>query len=282
MFCTTRRKRNFMKILITGHKGYIGSRLYGKLINLGHDVVGIDLKDNKSIIDCLPDENYDYVFHLAAFPSVQFSVENPSYTMKNNVLSSSVLLEWCLKNNVKRLIFSSSAAAINIKSPYGLQKKITEMECELFSKLYDLDTVCLRYYNVYSQDQEFGGPYSTVINHWMNSIKKNRPLFLDGDGEQTRDFVHVNDVVDANIFCMQTKQNFNGDVIDVGTGIETSLRKIKFYIDQTNDVSWIERPQRLGDIKNSKSNPAKLINLGWEPKISIQEGLKRCFKKELK
>lgn len=271
-----------MKILITGHKGYIGSRLYGKLINLGHDVVGIDLKDNKSIIDCLPDENYDYVFHLAAFPSVQFSVENPSYTMKNNVLSSSVLLEWCVKNNVKRLIFSSSAAAANIESPYGLQKRITEMECELFSKLYDLDTVCLRYYNVYSEDQEFNGPYSTVINHWMNSIQNNQPLFLDGDGEQTRDFIHLDDVIGANIFCMNSKDNFGGDAIDVGTGIETSLRKIKFYIDQANDVSWIERPQRSGDIKNSKSNPEKLIALGWKPNTSIQEGLKRCFKKELK
>ena len=271
-----------MKILITGYKGFIGSRLYRKLINLGHNVIGIDLKDNNTIIECLPNENYDFVFHLAAFPSVQFSVENPSYTMKNNVLSSSVLLEWCVKNKVKRLIFSSSAAAKKIESPYGLQKRITEMECKLFSKLYVLDTVCLRYYNVYSEDQKFNGPYSTVINHWLNSIEKNQPLFLDGDGEQTRDFIHVNDIVDANIFCMQTKQNFNGDIIDVGTGIETSLRKIKFYIDQTNDVSWIERPQRLGDIKNSKSDPTKLINLGWEPKISIEEGLKRCFKKGVK
>jgi len=266
-----------MKILITGYRGYIGSRLYEKLVNLGHTVVGIDLKDNKNIIDCLPDKNFDFVFHFAAFPSVQFSVENPSYTMKNNVLSSSVLLEWCVKNNVKRLVFSSSAAAANIESPYGLQKRITEMECELYSKLYNLDTVCLRYYNVYSEDQRFNGPYSTVISQWMHSIENNRPLFLDGDGEQTRDFIHVSDVVGANIFCMQVKKNFNGSVIDVGVGAETSLRKIKFYIDQTNDVSWIERPQRSGDIKNSKSDPTKLINMGWKPKISIEEGLRRCF-----
>ena len=271
-----------MKILVTGHKGYIGSKLYKKLVYLGYDVVGIDLKDNENIIDCLPNENYDFVFHLAAFPSVEFSVEKPSYTMKNNVLSSSVLLEWCLKNKVKRLIFSSSAAAANIVSPYGLQKRITEMECKLFSDLYKLDTVCLRYYNVYSEDQQFDGPYSTVINHWMNCIKKNHPLFLDGDGEQTRDFIHAEDVVDANIFCMKTPENFNGSILDVGVGVETSLRKIKFYIDQTNEVSWIERPQRSGDIKYSKSDPTKLIKLGWKPKISISEGLKRCFKKGVK
>ena len=269
-----------MKILITGHRGYIGSRLLKKLNDLGHTVLGIDLKDNESIIDCLPDENYDYVFHLAAFPSVQFSIENPSYTMKNNVLSSSVLLEWCVRKNVKRLIFSSSAAAVNIKSPYGLQKRITEMECELFSKLYGLDTVCLRYYNVYSEDQQFNGSYSTVINHWMNCIKNNQPLFLDGDGEQTRDFIHVNDVLEANIFCLHIKEKFKGSIIDVGSGVETSLTKIKFYIDQTNDVSWVKRPQRTGDIKNSKSDPTKLISLGWAPKVPIEEGLKRCFKKE--
>lgn len=271
-----------MKILLTGHKGYIGSRLYKKLVDLGYNVVGIDLKDNKSTIDCLPNENYDYVFHLAAFPSVQFSVENPSYTMKNNVLSSSVLLEWCLKKKVKRLIFSSSAAADKIESPYGLQKRITEMECELFAKLYGLDTVSLRYYNVYSEDQEFNGPYSTVINHWMNCIKNKQPLFLDGDGEQTRDFVHVDDVVAANIFCMTAQKNFDGSILDVGVGKETSLKYIKFYIDQENDVSWIKRPQRVGDVRDSKSDPSKLKRLGWKPKISIQEGLKRCFTKELK
>ncbi len=154
-----------MKILVTGHRGYIGTRLYRKLCSLGHDVVGIDLKDNRNIIDCLPNEHYDYVFHLAAFPSVQFSVENPSYTMKNNVLSTSVLLEWSVKNSVKRFIFSSSAAAATIESPYGLQKRIAELECALVSKLYHLDTVCLRYYNVYSEDQQFAGPHSTLLIH---------------------------------------------------------------------------------------------------------------------
>ena len=135
------------------------------------------------------------------------------------------------------------------------------MECELFTKLYGLDTVSLRYYNVYSEDQEFNGPYSTVINHWMNSIKNKQPLFLDGDGEQTRDFVHVDDVVAANIFCMTAQKNFDGSILDVGVGKETSLKYIKFYIDQENDVSWVKRPQRVGDVRDSKSDPSKLKRL---------------------
>lgn len=268
-----------MRILVTGHKGFIGSRLFKNLKDLKHDVTGLDLKNGEDIHHCLPEENFDLVFHLAALPSVQFSVKNPSYTMKQNVLASSVLLEWCVKKKVKKFIFSSSAAAIEAESPYGLQKKITEMECQLFSKLYDLDTVCLRYYNVYSENQKFGGPYSTVINHWMNSVKNRNVLFIDGDGEQTRDFIHLDDVVAANIFCMNAQTLFSGQVLDVGTGKEFSLKQIKFYVDQHNDVSWLHRPQRVGDIKKSKSNPSALIKMGWRPKISIEEGMKRCFKK---
>lgn len=272
-----------MKILVTGHKGFIGSKLTEKLIELNHEVIGIDLKEGKDLSYCLPNQHVDFVFHLAALPSVQFSIEKPSYTMKQNVLASSILLEWCAANKVKRVIFSSSAAAVDIKSPYGLQKKITEMECALFSQLYNLDTVCLRYYNVYSENQRFGGPYSTVINHWMHAIRNKQPLCLDGDGDQTRDFIHIDDVVDANLFCMNSDSVFMGKTLDVGTGIETSLKTIKYFIDETNGVYWIERPQRVGDIKNSKSDPSVLNSMGWYPKISIKSGLKRCFRnKELK
>ena len=128
-----------MKILVTGHKGYIGSRLYQRLLELGHEVVGLDLKDGKDISFCLPDEIFDCVFHLAALPSVKFSVENPSYSMRHNVLSTSVLLEWSLRKGVKRVIFSSSAAADDIKSPYGMHKRMSEMECaKSFEKAHSL------------------------------------------------------------------------------------------------------------------------------------------------
>ena len=101
-----------MRILVTGHKGYIGSHLYNDLIRLGYDVTGIDLKDGEDVLECLPDVHFDFVFHLAALPRVEFSVRRPSYTLKQNVLVTSKLLEWSVNHGVKRFIFSSSSAAL--------------------------------------------------------------------------------------------------------------------------------------------------------------------------
>ena len=276
-----------MKILITGHKGYIGGRLFKELEKMGHEVCGIDLKDGQDICHCLPDNSYDYVFHLAAFPRVEYSVEMPSYTMKQNVLVTSILLEWAKNHGVKRVIFSSSSAIHGDgdgipKSPYGLHKLMNEMECRLYSELYGLDTVCLRYFNVYSEDQEYGGSYSTAICAWMEMIKQGRPLRIDGDGQQTRDLIHVDDIVSANIFCMKYREDFGGKWFNVGSGTSVSLNHIKRFIDEKYDVIWNHAPERLGDVKHTLADITELNNLGWEPKISIKEGLKRCFTKELK
>ena len=172
-----------INILVTGYKGYIGNHLYKNLKGLGYKVDGIDLKDGEDIIYCLPNKNYDYVFHLAALPSVSYSVKNPSYTMRSNVLSTSVLLEWALSHNVKCVVFSSSAAVLGDglgpKSPYGLHKKVSEMECKLYSDLYGLSTVCLRYFNVYSEDQKYGGAYSSVISAWMEMVRRGKPLRME-------------------------------------------------------------------------------------------------------
>ena len=113
-----------MRILVTGYKGFIGSRLYEEAKNLGLDVVGIDLKDGNDIMFCLPEQKFDYVFHLAAYPSVGYSIENPFYTLRQNVLVTSKMLQWCLHHGVKRFIFSSSSAVNNGKptSPYGAHK----------------------------------------------------------------------------------------------------------------------------------------------------------------
>tara|TARA_R110000851_G_C13098336_1_gene567833 strand:- start:77 stop:904 length:828 start_codon:yes stop_codon:yes gene_type:complete len=274
-----------MKVLVTGYKGYIGSHIYQKLKELKYDVKGIDLKDGEDIFYCLPKESYDCVFHLAACPRVGYSIKNPSYTMRQNVLATSVLLEWAKNYKIKRIIFSSSAAVMGDgdgipKSPYGLHKLISEMECRMFSELYGLDTVCLRYFNVYSGDQEYGGSYSTAICAWMEMIRQKKPLRIDGDGEQIRDLVHVDDIVSANIFCMKYPQNFNGKTFSVASGTSVSLNYIKRFIDQNYDVVWHHRPERIGDIKESMADISELRRLGWVPKISIEEGLKRSFAKK--
>ncbi len=268
-----------MKILVTGHRGYIGSKLYARLQDDNHIVHGIDLKEGKNIITDLPQESYDCVFHLAAFPSVQQSVESPSDTFKNNAYSTSVLLEWAKNNNVKRFIFSSSAAADAAASPYGLHKLISEQECKLYSELYNLDTVCLRYYNVYSEDQIYGGAYSTVISAWMHMIQEDSPLRIDGDGEQTRDFIHVDDIVSANIFCMNYENSFDGQRFDVATGVSCSLNQIKKIIDLNHKIEWSTYPERKGDIKHSHSQISGLLCIGWKPLVTIEEGLDRCFKR---
>lgn len=268
-----------MKILVTGHCGFIGKKIFTALKNQSHDVTGIDLKEGTDLLHCLPNEKFDFVFHLAALPSVQFSIENPFYSMRNNVLGTSKLLEWSLNNGVKRVIFSSSAAVNdgNPKSPYGLQKYLSELECKLYSEVYRLDTVSLRYYNVYSEDQKFGGPYSTAISAWMEMIRQNKPLRLDGDGEQTRDFIYVDDIVSANLFCMNYDGQLKGSTLDIGTGRSISLNYVKNYINSVCDVEWDYQPPRTGDIRNSKADITKISSLGWSSKINIDEGLEKCF-----
>ena len=278
------------RCLVTGHKGYIGSKLFKKLKELGHQVHGIDIASNHTpekldirwhLFDHEKSFNHikfnpEYIFHLAAKPSVQWSVDNPSESLAHNVMGSSRVLEYAKLVGAKRVIFASSAAAITPTSPYGAHKRMTELECKVYSSLYDIDTVCLRYFNVYSEDQEYGGPYSTVISAWIDGIKNNKPLRLDGDGTQTRDFIHVDDIVSANLHCMNYKKDFNGEIYDVGTGRSQSLIEIKKYFDNIFDIQWDIQDSRSGDIKHSKANIAKLNNLGWYPEIDLKTGLRRC------
>jgi UDP-glucose 4-epimerase len=272
------------KYLITGHKGYIGSRLFSALAE--HDPVGIDLKDGEDILDQLPEIEVDDVFHLAAHPRVEYSVDHPAYTLKHNVLGTSKVLEWAKNHGAKRVVFSSSAAVYGTGdgpcSPYGLHKRMSEMECKLYAKLYDLDTVCLRYFNAYSEDQPYGGAYSTVISSWMNMLQRSIPLRIDGDGKQTRDFVHVDDIVSVNLFCGAHVGKFAGECFDVGSGRTISLNEIKAFVDDKCTAKWHKGPERIGDIKYISADVEPLRKLGWQAKVDIAEGLKKCIIGETK
>jgi UDP-glucose 4-epimerase len=278
------------RCLVTGHKGYIGSKLFKKLKELGHEVYGIDIASKNTpeqldirwhLFDHEKSFNHikfkpEYIFHLAAKPSVQWSVENPSEALAHNVMGSSRVLEYAKLVGAKRLIFASSAAADTPTSPYGAHKRMTELECQVYASLYDLDVVSLRYFNVYSEDQEYDGAYSTIISAWLEKVRNNEPLRLDGDGSQTRDFIHVDDVVSANIHCMHHKENFNGLICDVGTGISHPISYIKNYFDNVFEVTWDTQPNRIGDIEHSKADTSALENLGWAAQISLKTGLRRC------
>ena len=277
-----------MNILITGSEGYIGSKIKKKLSFIGNNIYCVDLKKGLDITSFELKEEIDIVFHLAALPSVQFSVENPSYSLRHNVLGTSKALELAKNCGAKKFIFSSSAAVYgengSPNSPYGMHKLMSEMECRLYSELYDLDTVCLRYFNIFSEDQKYGGAYSTVISAWMEMLRKSRSLRIDGDGSQSRDFIHVDDIVSANLFCMNYEERFSGRCFDVGLGREISLLQIKNIIDERQKrITWNYSPSRSGDIKNSCADLSKGLQvLGWKPKIDPIKEFEEYFSKNFR
>ena len=275
--------------LVTGHQGYIGSALYAKLISLDHDVVGIDYKKNDTWdilngLERIEKHDFDYVFHLACIPRVAYSVEQPIHTMMNNVLSTSIVLDFAKRKNVKRVIYSGSSSVVGNgdgpASPYALQKLTSEMETKLYSDLYGIDTVTLRYFNVYSPDQKADSPYATAVANWMRFIREGKNPFITGDGEQRRDMAHKSDVVAANIFAMEYEGKFAGQHFDVGTGDNISLNEMKDLVNgQFPSVEFDYVDERKGDVFTTKADMSPLKELGWEPKIGIKEGISDCFER---
>lgn len=283
------------RCLVTGHKGYIGSRLFSELKKQGHEVLGIDLQDghdiNKDLHHGVDGRSFhpfylnfkpEYIFHMACIPRVLYSVENPVETTKNNIISTTNVLNFARSVGAKRVIFSSSSSVVGDGegpvSPYALQKLYSEMECKLWSKVYGLDTVSLRYFNVYSEDQQANDSYATAIANWMSHIKNGKTPFLNGDGKNRRDMVHVTDVVSANIFAMNYGKPFNGNVYDVGTGENISLNEIiKIIKKHFPKVEFEKRPARKGDVLLTKANIFALAELGWTAQVKIDAGISHCF-----
>ena len=292
------------RCLVTGHKGYIGSRLFERLENLGHEVMGIDLNEgfSKNIIKYLEEGadgsfhpsyfNFkpEYVFHLACWPRVGYSIERPVATMKNNVIAGSVALNFARKVGAKRFIYSSSSSIVGNgdgpTNPYALQKMTTEIESKLYSELYDLDTVSLRYFNVYSEDQKASGPYATAVCNWMQYIRDEKNPFITGDGSQSRDMLHVEDAISANIFAMEREEDFKGENFDVGTGKSISLNDIKDLVEMLfPEVKFDYVDPRPNEVSITRADTLPLKEMGWETEISIKNGVFKCFKslkKELK
>ncbi len=275
--------------LVTGHRGYIGSSLYSKLVLLGHDVVGIDYKKDDSWdilngLERIEQYDFDYIFHLACIPRVAYSVEQPVHTMMNNVISTSIVLDFAKRKNVKRFIYSGSSSVVGNgdgpASPYALQKLTSELETKLYSDLYGIDTVTLRYFNVYSLDQKADSPYATAVANWMRYIREGKNPFITGDGEQRRDMAHKSDVISANLFAMEYEGKFGGQHYDVGTGSNISLNEMKDIVNEHfPEVEFDYVEERKGDVLLTKANMEPLRELGWEPKVGVREGISSCFER---
>jgi len=237
-------------------------------------------------------ESYDVIFHLAADPRVEFTVNNPMETTENNLNKSVKLMTHAL-GNVKRFVFSSTCAVygdaekiptdesceIKPNSPYALQKNCIENFGKLYSKLYGLDFISLRYFNVYGPNQLGDSAYSTAISSWCNNIKNSRPLRSDGDGTQSRDMVYVGDVVAANILAANSDKEFSGEVFNIGSGKQVSNNEVlEKFKNKFPDVSVVNAPWRPGDVMHTRADVRAAKNiLGHESAIDIEEGLSLTF-----
>ena len=288
-------------ILITGGLGFIGSHITNKLIenneitiidnlstgklnyldNPDHENLTLIKKDLNSLDLTANLKNIDYVFHLAAMASVPLSVKNPISCHMENVTTTVNLLNACVKNYVKKIVFSSSSAVygnntnmpLKVKetpsptSPYAASKASCELYLKSFYESYGLNYTALRYFNVFGPKQDKNSPYAAVIPNFINNILENKPPVIFGDGEQTRDFVYVKDVLKANINASES--NFNG-ILNVASGKRITINQLYNIVKTTlnSELDAVYLPERHGDIKHSQADISNLekINLHIEVK----------------
>jgi UDP-glucose 4-epimerase len=230
------------------------------------------------------------VFHLAALARVQPSIENPIEYHNTNINGTLNMLDACRKYGVKRFVFSSSSSVygdvreenlptsenseLNPMSPYALHKLVGEQYCKLYSELYQLETVSLRYFNVYGERQPIEGAYTLVMGVFAQQRLNGEKMTIRGDGEQRRDFTYVGDVVDANIKCMEYPLELNGDILNVGNGDNKSVNDIADLIggERVNLEPVIEPRVTLAD--NTKIK--KLLD--WKPTQDLNQWVKKWVK----
>ncbi len=296
------------KALVTGGAGFIGSNLADELINRGYEVViidnlstgkkeninpaaefhEVDIRDLEKIKPLF--QGVDYVFHLAALPRVQISIENPSLTNDVNLNGVLNVLIAARDAKVKKVVYSASSSAYGNQaifplrenmpasplSPYGLQKYVGELYSQLFSRIYGLPTVCLRYFSVYGKRQVLEGAYCLVMGVFVQQRLRGEPMTIVGDGEQRRDFTSVIDVVRANILAAESDKVGKGEVINTGRGRTYSVNELAKMIGGPT----INIPPRIEPRENLADNTLARELLGWEPTVNLPEWLEN-YKKEM-
>ena len=300
-----------MKCIVTGGAGFIGSNLTDRLIDDGHEVIIFDdlstgFKENVNskarfnnidvgIEQSVPYmvnlmEGVDVVFHMACLARVQPSIEEPLLYHNKNINGLVNVLEACRKSGVKRLVFSSSSSVygdaeevpttemcqLDPMSPYALHKLVGEQYCKLYSDLYGIETVSLRYFNVYGERQPTIGAYCLVMGVFAQQLLNGEPMTINGDGEQRRDFTYVGDVVDANIKCATMKMDWKGDIINIGAGDNRSVNQIADLLggDRIHRDPVIEPKETL-----AYNGKAKFM-LDWKSTTALEEWIPK-WKKDI-
>ena len=300
------------RFLLTGGAGFIGAHIVKRLVGEGAVVrvvdnlstgqvarletlrcsieyVEADLADNLVSDEVVKD--VDYVLHQAAIPSVQRSVRDPIGTNRANVTATLNLLESCRKTGIRRFVYAASSSAYgdtevlpkseemppNPLSPYALQKLAGEHYCKLYYSLYGLETVCLRYFNVFGPGQDPHSEYSAVIPKFISKLLINELITVYGDGEQSRDFTYVENVVDANLLALQATKAC-GKVLNVGCGERITLNALIQLLEEIVGVKAkvSYSASKPGDVRHSLAdiNLARRL-LEYEPKVMVKEGLRR-------
>ena len=278
-----------MKVLVTGGAGFIGTNLIKRLLKDGHSVVSFDnyntgLKSNhiKGAIyhdlditnypqkDSSYWEKYDVVFHMAAIARIQPSFKNPIDYFNTNANGTLNIVEMCSKANIP-LIYagSSSKHSGRFKNPYTFSKDIGEDIIELYTKHYNLSATTTRFYNVYGPHQLTEGGYTTLIGRWLDNIKNNIQCEIYGDGEQRRDFTHVDDIINALVAIMEG--NHYGYDFELGRGNNISVNEVAKMM----NITPTYKPSKPGEARHTLNtdNTANKI-LGWNPKINLIDYLK--------
>jgi len=302
----------FKKALVTGGAGFIGSHLVDRLLSEGFEVVVLDNLSNGSLENIAHHmgrrdfhfvrgdirnrqlvkrlvKDVDVIFHEAAFVSVPRSVEEPVLANEVNVAGTLNLLEACLNSDVKRFIYASSSAVYGESevlpkhegltpqpiSPYAVSKLAAEHYVKVFYEVYGLKTVSLRYFNVYGPRQRYG-PYSGVITIFINRLLRGEPPIIFGDGEQTRDFTNIKDVVEANMLALKSPGAV-GEVFNVATGVATTINQLARMLQEITgrqELKPIHTKPRPGDIKHSYADIGKARKiLGYQPQVPLRDGL---------
>lgn len=303
------------RILVTGGAGFIGSNIVERLLKLEAKVIVFDnlstgrkenLKDffNQPNFEFIKGDlrdiketekvvkKADYILHQAAIPSVQRSIENPKSTFESNALGTLNLLIAAKRYKVKKIVYASSSSIYgpgsvpkkesmppNPISPYALSKFAGEKLCQIFSKVYGLSTICLRYFNVFGPRQNPRSEYSAVIPKFIFAfLNKKRPVIY-GDGFQSRDFTFVENVIDANLKALDCKFE-KGEVFNIAFGKQTNLLELLNILNKIfkRKVKPLFEKERAGDIKHSFANISKAKRLlNYNPKVSLEEGLKKTI-----